>query len=221
MDTHNAGGFSMIELLIVVGVLAIIAAMTIPAYMSYLRNYRVRNDCTSISSLIYIARMRAGSDFARVALNCDPTAQPAVCRLYSQQYSPTASSCAGTWTLEPQRYYLSATALFGIPSTATQGVGGQSTPTQGSPTATAVNMTSGTTSGTTSLVTSGSASTYTLIFNSRGWPIDCNNNPIADYALYLTDQPGKFSMALGIGSTGRPQIYVSNNGSYSTNSISN
>lgn len=191
-------GFTMIELLMVVAVLAIIAAMAIPSYMNYLRNYRVRNDANNIVGLTTIARMRAGANLSRAAVSCDSSVSPIVCTVYTLQYASSGTSCTlSTWTQEPQQYTFSGTVKFGIPAGVTNGVMGQATsaPTQ---------------------VYSGSGQTnpYVIYFNSRGWPIDCNGNAISQYALYLQDQPGIFSVAVGIDPSGRGQVYVLSGSSY-------
>jgi prepilin-type N-terminal cleavage/methylation domain-containing protein len=199
MDVRKRG-FTMIELMIVVGIFAIVAAMAIPTYMSHLRNYRVRNDANNIVGLTTIARMRAGANFSRAAVSCDaPAGAPSTCRIYTLQNASSGTPCTlSTWTLEPQQYTFSATVIFAIPAAATLGVMGQSTtaPAQ---------------------VYSGITPTpppYTIYFNSRGWPVDCNGNAITNYALYLQDQPGVFSAAVGIDPSGRGQVYLLNGGSY-------
>jgi prepilin-type N-terminal cleavage/methylation domain-containing protein len=192
-------GFTLLELMAVVAVMVVIGAMAIPAYQNYTRNYRIRNDSNNLVGLMTVARMRAGSDFARTAVSCDSTAKPPICKLYSMQYNSGATPCTlSTWTQETEHpYSFSATVTFGIPTGVTYGVQGQS--------ATAPAQ-----------VYAGQTNPYTIYFNSRGWPIDCSGNLISNYALYLQDQPGSFSMAVGVDSSGRSQVYLLNGNTFWT-----
>lgn len=195
---RHASGFTFLELMVVVGLVGVIAAMATPYYVGYLRNYRIRNDGNGIVGLMTTARMRAGSDFARTAVSCsNPTVPPAVCKVYSLQYNATGGvPCTlSTWHQEPQQYTLSPTVTFAIPSGVTSGVQGQS--------ATAPAQ-----------VYSGQSAPYTIYFNSRGWPIDCNGNLITNYALYMQDLPGTFSMAVGVDPSGRAQVWLLSGNSY-------
>ena len=208
LSDRNSGrtkrGFTMLELLIVVGLLCIVAAMCIPSYMSFQRNYRVRNDADGIADLMLTARMRATADFARTAVSCNPAVTPAVCTLYTLPYSgtnPCPMPALTSWTLEPQQYKLSPTDVFNLPSAAPYGVLGQSAtpPAQ---------------------VYSGQTAPYTLYFNSRGWPISNNSSAtppcgvVSNYALYLQDAPGALNMGIGVDATGRTQIYVLSSGTF-------
>jgi prepilin-type N-terminal cleavage/methylation domain-containing protein len=188
---RSARGFTLLELLMVVAVGVIIGATAIPSYMGYLRNYRANNDAHNIAGLMSIARMRAGADFARAAVSCNSSSTPPVCKVYTLQFSPSVTGCSPltAWTLEPQQYVLSPTVVFGIPAGMLYGVQGQSltAPAQ---------------------VYAGQTSPYTIYFNSRGWPVDCNGNLISNYALYLQDAPGAFNMAVGFDPSGRAQVYV-------------
>jgi prepilin-type N-terminal cleavage/methylation domain-containing protein len=52
-------GFSLIELLVVVTLIAILAAMSLPAIGSYIRNYRIAGAATSVAAELQTARTRA------------------------------------------------------------------------------------------------------------------------------------------------------------------
>jgi prepilin-type N-terminal cleavage/methylation domain-containing protein len=58
-DPSRAGGFSLVELLIVMGLIGILAAVGGPPLAEYLRFYRVNGAAQQVSSEIQAARMRA------------------------------------------------------------------------------------------------------------------------------------------------------------------
>jgi prepilin-type N-terminal cleavage/methylation domain-containing protein len=64
-------GFSVVELLLVMFVAAILAAIAIPQYLSIVRNQRIQGDAHSLAGNISIAKMRAGANFTQARMYLD------------------------------------------------------------------------------------------------------------------------------------------------------
>src|SRR5262249_13514079 len=60
---REMAGFSLLELVIVLAVMAIVAAMAIPTWQRMQRNARLNGDGHSLSEALSVAKLRAAADF--------------------------------------------------------------------------------------------------------------------------------------------------------------
>ena len=67
-------GFSLPELMIVLGIMTILLAMAIPSIQATIQSFRLLGDVRGIAALQAQARMRAGSSFSRAEVNFDQAA---------------------------------------------------------------------------------------------------------------------------------------------------
>ncbi len=76
----NKKGFSVIELIVVVGIMAIIATMAIPSFTKWKTKYSIESDVKSIAAFLQEARMKAFtekieldvvSDNGKICFKCD------------------------------------------------------------------------------------------------------------------------------------------------------
>ncbi len=56
---HFANGFSLVEMLVVIGIIAIMAAVSIPSIIAFMRSYRVNGAAQQVAGAIQEARIRA------------------------------------------------------------------------------------------------------------------------------------------------------------------
>ena len=68
---RNDAGITLFELMVVVGILAILAGIAVPSYISWLPNYRLRSAADDVQSTLQNARLRAVRENAIVRVNFD------------------------------------------------------------------------------------------------------------------------------------------------------
>ncbi|MDR3763459.1 MAG: prepilin-type N-terminal cleavage/methylation domain-containing protein [Acidobacteriota bacterium] len=180
-------GFTMLELLVVLMIVLIIAAIGIPAWMKMNRSYTLRNDTDKIANMINASRMRGGATFSRVKVDCSSTdatncrGSSAACTVTLIDYVVGSGTQTSTLDSPQQRVCLSPGISLATPSS-TYGVQTQysSTPTLST----------------------------VLYFNSLGFPITSSGGTSPNYAMYLTDTTNGSFMAIGIAANGKPNEFI-------------
>ena len=174
-------GFSLIEMLLVLAIMAVLAAMAVPMSGNAVRYIRISGDARDISNALAVTKMRAASKFTKARLLVDLSSNS----YYVQTYDKTANS----WTSETGTTNLSSYVSFGY--------GGVSTP----PSNTQTSITQATTCYDTASPPAAIANTACVIFNSRGIPVvDSTSSPTGNYALYIKD--GTFVYGVTVAATG-------------------
>ena len=174
------GGFSAVELLLVVAIVIIVAGMAIPKMMSMAQNLRTAGDARDLNGTILMAKMRAASDFAQARVHADLNAQT-----FWVEVEPSGSS---TWTTEGGTQFLSTGVTFGFGSLTTPPSNTQPTLAQAP-------------------ACPGISNTACVVFNSRGIPVDSTNTPTNNDALYVTD--GTSVTGVTVLATGLTQVWRS------------
>jgi prepilin-type N-terminal cleavage/methylation domain-containing protein len=176
VKSPRSNGFSLLEILVVVGLIAVISAIALPMFGNALADFRLSGDARSVSNAVALSKLRAASDFSRVRLYVDLTNRTH----HVESWNKTTSS----WTIEGGTTSLAPGVSFsyGIVSTPppnTQGTIGQA------PLCTDdTNMPI--------------ADTACIMFNSRGVPI--GNGPsfasTGSDAIYITDGSAVFGVTV-------------------------
>lgn len=173
-------GFSLIEIMFVVALTGVIAAIAVPMMGNSLGFFRLSGDARSLANAVALSKMRAASVFGRVRVFID---QPG-----KTFHIETWDSGTGTWITDSGgTTHLSQGVRFDFAPVGTAPPNTQGTIRE----ALACKDSAGTDLPNTSCV----------IFNSRGTPIDgtATPSPIVD-AVYVTD--GSAVYAITVSATG-------------------
>lgn len=166
---RGPNGFTLIEVLAVVALSGIIAAMALPSTTGMMRGYRLKGDAQAVNNMVALAKMRAASQFSRARVYVDLSTNS----FSLQRWNKTTSR----WVTEGGVSQTSTGVSFGFgdlatPPPNTQAAIGQSPVCKND---------AGADIGSTACVT----------FNSRGMPVTNALPPaggvVGNSALYITD----------------------------------
>jgi prepilin-type N-terminal cleavage/methylation domain-containing protein len=179
-------GFSLLELLIVVGLLLLLAAIGMPMMANTTADFRLTGDARSLHSAVSLAKMRAASAFSQSRLYLD---------IDTGTYH-VDTLAAGAWSTAGGTGELSSGVNPGYGSIDaappnTQNAIGQ---------APLCRANDGTTIGNTACI----------VFNSRGIPVDNTGTPTTAGAFYITDGSRVFSVT--VEANGMVQLWSANAG---------
>jgi prepilin-type N-terminal cleavage/methylation domain-containing protein len=68
---HKDSGFTIFELMTVLAIIAILCSIALPAFMSWLPNYRMRSGADELLSVLWLAQKRAARENADVTIDFD------------------------------------------------------------------------------------------------------------------------------------------------------
>ena len=169
-------GYSMAELMIVLGLIALLAAMAFPMIGNILGSFRLTGDVRDVANAVLLTRMQAASNFSRSRLYVDLS----VNGYHTELKTPTTA-----WATVGNVTYLSSTNdsySFGVVSTA--------------PPNTQTTIANAPQCLNNASPPVAIANTACIVFNSRGIPIDSTGAPTGVDALYLTDGVSVFAVTV-------------------------
>jgi prepilin-type N-terminal cleavage/methylation domain-containing protein len=210
---RETAGFSLLELVIVLAVMAIVAAMAIPTWQRMQRNARLNGDGHSLSEALSVAKLRAAANFteSRVVLFTGTDQTPYFridvwnktantgstgCWVPDGKANPTSSDCIANTSYTGNETFLSRGVSAGLANVTTAPDG----TTAAQPNACKQGGSTPTTGGTNI------SNTSCIQFNSRGFPT-------AGAVFYITDSTRVYGISTNAMGLIHSYLATSSNGS--------
>ena len=172
---YGERGFQLLEVLIVMGLTTVIAAIAVPITKNTLGDFRLRGDARNLTNAVSLAKMRAASDFSKARLFVDLSGKSFHVETWQKTGTPA-------WVAEGGFASLSTNGSFGYGAVSAPPPNTQTTIDQ----AGACRTAEGTAIGNTACV----------LFNSRGIPVDSTGAPIGTGAMYITDSSAVYGVTV-------------------------
>lgn len=166
-------GYTLIEMMMAVGIIALVGAMVVPITDSSLRGGRLRGDAAIIRNLVSVAKMRASANFTRARVYADLGARTYVLQVWNKANN--------AWVNDGGINQLSTGVNFGFAEVQTPPPNTQVNIAQSPLCTTGLTIAGGT-----------AANTACVTFNSRGLPIDGDGLLFPRHALYVTGDDAVF-----------------------------